>query len=58
VRSWLQRNGKNLDGATTAYPTWKVAASRQGRYKNLAPDSYLWIVEDPSRQYLVLPASF
>lgn len=58
VQSWVARHAKRLDGATTAYPTWKVAASRQGRYKNLAPQTYLWICEDPGRQYLVLPARF
>lgn len=58
VQAWASRHDKKLDGATTAYPTWKVAASRQARYKNLAPQTFLWILEDPSRHYLVLPANF
>jgi hypothetical protein len=57
VESWLARHGKSLRGATTAYPSWRVAGGRQARHKNLAPNSHMWIVEDPSRQFHVLPAS-
>ena len=39
-------------GFTTAYQTWGVAARRQGRYKNIAPGTYIWIQEDPSKHYL------
>lgn len=49
----VQRHGKSGIGFTTAYWTWKDAASRQGKLKNLAPDTYLWIQEDPSKQYRV-----
>jgi hypothetical protein len=40
-------------GFTTAYRTWKDAAGRQSRHKNLAPGSFLWILEDTSRQFRV-----
>lgn len=40
-------------GFTTTFRTWKDAAARQSKYKNLAPGSYLWILEDPSRQFHV-----
>jgi len=53
VGKWANRHSKRLDGATTAYLTWKAAAGRQGKHKNLAPESYLWILEDPGRQFLV-----
>lgn len=53
VQRWASRYAKYLAGCTTAYSTWKAAASRQGRYKNLAPNSYLWIREDPGRQFRV-----
>ena len=41
-------------GFTTAYLTWKDAARRQSQFKNLAPDSYVWIGEDPSQQFHVV----
>lgn len=37
----------------TAYRTWKEAAARQGKHKNLAPGSWLWIMEDGSRRFHV-----
>ena len=57
VRAWAARHGKPIVGATTAYLTWKAAAARQARHKNLAPKSYLWILEDPGRHFLVCEAS-
>jgi len=56
IRSWLSRHGRVLDGVTTAYPTWKIAAKRQRRHKDLTPGSFLWVAEDPGRQFCVLPA--
>lgn len=47
-----KRSGKSGIGLTTAYQTWGDAARRQGRYKNVAPDTYIWIQEDPSKHYL------
>lgn len=39
---------------TTAYQTWKAAAARQARYKNLPPGTYLWIMEDPTKHFLAI----
>ena len=48
------RSGKRRIDFTTAYQTWKVAARRQSQFKNLAPGTYLWIVEDPSKHFHAL----
>lgn len=48
------RSGKAGIGFTTAYITWKDAARRQSQYKNIAPNTYIWIVEDPSKHLHVL----
>ena len=48
-----KRYGKSGIGFTTTYRTWKEAAARQGRHKNIAHDTYVWIWDDPSRQFLV-----
>lgn len=53
LQSFCERNNKVLAGATTTYLTWKAAASRQGRLKNLVPDSSLWIAEDPSKEFKI-----
>lgn len=47
-----KRCGKAGIGFTTVYQTWNIAASRQRRYKNLAPGTYLWIQEDPAKHFL------
>jgi len=52
VRAFAKRNGKSTVGFTTAYPTWKVAAQRQGRHKNIAPGTYIWIREDAAKHFL------
>lgn len=52
-----KRSGKKGIGFTTAYPDWKTAARRQGMMKNLAIDSLLWIREDGSKQFRVLPSA-
>lgn len=39
---------------TTAYQTWKAAAARQAKYKNLPPGTYLWIMEDPTKHFLAI----
>ena len=49
-----RRSGKQNIGFTTAYQTWKVAADRQTRHKNLSPQTYLWIMEDPTKQFSCL----
>ncbi len=40
-------------GFTTVYRSWREAAVRQSKYKNLAPDTHLWILEDPSKEFIV-----
>jgi len=52
-----QRAGKAEVGFTTAYATWRAAATRQGRYKNASPNTYIWIQEDPSKHFLVSSSS-
>ncbi|MBI5434534.1 MAG: hypothetical protein HZA52_17000 [Planctomycetes bacterium] len=51
VREFAKRCGKSDVGFTTAYPTWKVAAQRQGRHKNVPPGTYIWIREDAAKQF-------
>jgi len=53
INNLARRSGKTSVGFTTIYPTWKVAALRQHRYKNIAPETYIWIAEDPSKHFLV-----
>lgn len=54
LQALAARAHKSIAGFTTAYQTWKVAASRQGRHKNLPPGTYLWIMEDPSKHFLAM----
>jgi hypothetical protein len=51
VMAWAKRHGKTSVGFTTAYPTWKVAAQRQGRHKNIAPGTCIWIREDAAKHF-------
>jgi hypothetical protein len=51
LSAFSQRHGKPSIGFTTAYPTWRVAAQRQGRHKNIAADTFVWIREDGSKHY-------
>ncbi len=46
-----ERSGYKSVSFTTAYPTWRVAAARQGKYKNIAPGTFIWIAEDPSKHF-------
>ena len=48
-----QRCGKKTIGFTTAYMTWRDAATRQGKHKNIAPGTYIWIREDGAKQFSV-----
>lgn len=48
-----KRCGKKGVDFTTAYRSWKDAASRQEKNKNLAVKSYIWIQSDPAKQFLV-----
>lgn len=52
LRVWAARHGKQSVGFTTAYLTWKAAANRQARERNIAIGTYVWILEDGSRQFL------
>ena len=51
--AFAKRNGKKKIGFTTAYMTWKKAASRQTEMQNLAESSYLWVLEDASKNILI-----
>jgi BsuBI/PstI restriction endonuclease domain len=51
-REWALRYGKSAVGFTTAYLTWKDAANRQSRERNIAVETYIWILEDGSKHYL------
>lgn len=48
-----QRAGKASIGFTTAYNTWRDAAGRQSKHKNIAPGTHIWIREDGSKQFTV-----
>ena len=53
LTSLARRSGKKSIGFTTAYATWGDAAARQGRHKNIAPGTYIWICEDGAKQFSV-----
>ena len=53
MRLLAQRSGMTGIGFTTAYPTWRVAAMRQARFKNIYPGTFLWIQEDPTKHLFV-----
>lgn len=44
---------KVFGGATTTYLTWDKLAKRQKSQKNLCINSYIWIKEDPEKQFFV-----
>ena len=52
LQKFAKKHGKTGIGFTSVYGTWRDAAGRQGMYKNIAPGSYLWILEDPSKHFL------
>lgn len=53
MRLLAQRSGMTGIGFTTAYPTWRVAATRQSKYKNIHPGTFIWIQEDPTKHLYV-----
>lgn len=55
--SFADQHGKPEVGFTTAYETWRDAARRQGKHKNIAPRTYIWIREDPSKHFHVIDMS-
>lgn len=51
---FIRRAHKRAEiGFTTVYRSWREAAARQSQHKNLAPGTFLWILEDPSKQFRV-----
>jgi hypothetical protein len=54
LTSLAGRARKNGIGFTTAYPSWTIAKARQAAHKNIAPSTYLWVMEDPSKHFLAL----
>ena len=52
LRKFAEKHGKMGIGFTTVYRSWRDTAARQGKYKNIAPGSYVWILEDPSKHFL------
>ncbi|MET4220213.1 hypothetical protein ABIB00_005441 [Bradyrhizobium sp. LB14.3] len=48
-----KRASKSGINFTTAYRTWKEAASRQGAHQNIAVGTFIWIQGDPARQLKV-----
>lgn len=53
LTAFAERYGKKSIGFTTAYATWKEAAARQGKYKNIAPGTKIWIQDDGAKQLSV-----
>ena len=54
VRAMIDRAKKGAPlGFTTVYGTWREAAGRQGKMANLAPDTWMWIQADASKQFRV-----
>ncbi|WP_421349882.1 BsuBI/PstI family type II restriction endonuclease [Aeromonas veronii] len=53
LKAFAVRNKKSSIGFTTTYPTWKKVYERQSKNKNLAVGSYLWILEDASKNIFI-----
>lgn len=53
LTSLAGRAGKKGIGFTTAYMTARDAAARQGKHKNIAPGTSIWIREDGAKQLTV-----
>ncbi len=55
IKRFLQRTLPDAKvGFTTAYRSWRDVARRQGKHKNLAPNTYLWVQEDPSKHFQII----
>lgn len=54
LKSLCEKANKCFGGATTTYETWSKLAGRQKKNKNLAKDSYVWILEDPGRHIKII----
>jgi hypothetical protein len=46
LRDWATGRGFKVAGMTTAYESWRDVARRQGKHKNLAIGTTLWVAED------------
>lgn len=53
LTKFANRHGKKRIGFTTVYATWKEAAARQGKHKNIAPGTKIWIQQDGTKQLTV-----
>lgn len=53
LEAWSAARGYTVAGYTTAYETWKRTAARQGRMKNLAVGTNVWIAEDGGKLFAV-----
>lgn len=53
MKALAKRYGKAGIGFTTTYNTWKDAATRQQKVRNIEIGTYIWLLEDPTRQMLV-----
>ncbi|MEJ1961892.1 MAG: BsuBI/PstI family type II restriction endonuclease [Gammaproteobacteria bacterium] len=55
ITAFAERHKKSGVRFTTAYGTWREAAARQGKHKNVATQTFIWIQEDASKHFLVEP---
>ncbi len=46
--------GKSSVGFTTVYASWRDTARRQAKHRNIAPGTYIWIGEDPSKHFRIV----
>jgi hypothetical protein len=53
LAAFAHRHGKGRIGFTTAYASWREAAMRQGKHKNIAVGTKIWIQEDGAKQFSV-----
>lgn len=53
LERWAATRGYTVAGYTTAYETWRRTAARQGRMKNLAVGTSVWIAEDGGKLFTV-----
>ena len=53
LEAWAAARGYTAAGYTTAYETWKRAGARQGRMKNVAVGTSIWIAEDGGKLFAV-----
>lgn len=52
IAAWAERQGCHVGGFVSAYLDWKYAAQRQGRMKNIAVGTYMWVAEDGGKLWL------